>query len=51
MSVKLQSQLKNGTPQYTLTLPKNIVEAEGFMKGQKFRWVKVQGLYAIEPVR
>ncbi|WP_321430848.1 hypothetical protein [uncultured Methanolobus sp.] len=51
MSVKLQEQIKNGTPQYTVTVPKSLVEAEGFEKGQKFKWVKVQGLYAIEPVR
>ncbi|MDK2948525.1 MAG: hypothetical protein PWQ63_1685 [Methanolobus sp.] len=51
MSVVLQEHFKRGTPQYTLTLHKNLVEAEGYVKGQKFRWVKIDGLLAIEPVR
>jgi len=51
MSVSLQMQMKNGTPQYTLTVPKILVEAEGFEKGQKFKWSKIQGKLAIDPVK
>ncbi len=46
MHVTLQEY--NG--QYRLTLPKNIMELEGFKKGQKFNIIKVQGYLALEPI-
>ncbi|AFV25349.1 hypothetical protein Mpsy_3150 [Methanolobus psychrophilus R15] len=46
MTIKLQE--RNG--QYSITLPKNIVEIEGFEKGQKFEVIKLQGYLALKPV-
>jgi len=46
MTVTLQDN--NG--QYKITIPKNIIELEGFKKGQKFNIIKVQGYLALEPV-
>ncbi|AFV23458.1 hypothetical protein Mpsy_1250 [Methanolobus psychrophilus R15] len=46
MTVKLQK--RNG--QYSITLPKNIVESEGFDKGQLFEIIKLQGYLALKPV-
>ncbi|WP_319507322.1 hypothetical protein [uncultured Methanolobus sp.] len=37
--------------QYKITVPKNIVELEGFKKGQKFNIIKIQGYLALEPVQ
>ncbi len=37
--------------QYTITIPKNIIEMEGLKKGDKFKIVKVQGYLALEPMR
>lgn len=51
MPIILQEQIKNGSSQFTVTFPKKLAEAEGFQKGQKFNWVRNQGLYALEPVR
>ncbi|WP_319506897.1 hypothetical protein [uncultured Methanolobus sp.] len=36
--------------QYRLTMPKNIMEIEGYKKGQKFEVIKVQGYLALKPV-
>ena len=47
MHVTLQEY--NG--QYRLTLPKNIMELEGFKKGQKFEITKEQGYLTLKPVR
>jgi|GEM_PF-2534502 len=47
MPIKLQE--RNG--QYSITLPKNIIEFEGFQKGDKFEIVKIQGYIALKPIR
>ncbi len=37
--------------QFRLTIPTTIVDVENWKKGQKFKWIKVQGYYALEPMR
>lgn len=37
--------------QFTLTIPKKLVELEGLKKGDRFKIVKVQGYLALEPIR
>ncbi len=46
--MKVTLQEFNG--QYRLTMPKNIMELEGYKKGQMFEIIKVQGYLALKPI-
>ena len=47
----MTTTLQESNGQYRLTIPKNIVELEGYKKGQKFNIIKVQGYLALQPVQ